>query len=232
MNFRKFFFLILGGCFHLVISAAQAQTIMPFGDSVTVNGSSPESSYRYWLYHYLKDAGYDNIDFVGSHSGVGDGEPEHADFDQDYEGGDGWTTSDALYVTQHGVAGEAPDIVLLDFGANDIIDLVEPDTITTNLVQIMESFRAANPDVFILLAQPTHWFTTDLTEKKALSKLNGAVSKAAKAEKRAGGNVVLVNLSGSFSPRSDTKDGTHPNVKGEQKIAKRYFSAIKKVLRR
>jgi lysophospholipase L1-like esterase len=37
-------------------------------------------------------------------------------------------------------------------------------------------------------------------------------------------------LRAGFNPRSDTKDGTHPNVRGEQKIANRYFQALRKVL--
>jgi acyl-CoA thioesterase I len=231
MKYRKY--AVLSGILSLILFTlfGHAETIMPFGDSVTANGSSPESSYRYWLYQYLQASGYSNVDFIGNQSGVGDGAPEHSDFDQDYEGGDGWRTDDALFATEHGVADEVPDIVLLDFGANDIIDLVAPDTITTNLEQIIESFRTANPNVVILLAQPTPWFTTDRNEKRAMSRLKGAISKAAKAEKRAGAKVILVNLAGSFSARSDTKDGTHPNVRGEQKIAKKYFSAIKKVWR-
>jgi len=211
--------------------AVRAQTIMPFGDSVTANGSAPESSYRYWLWQYLVDAGY-NVDFIGTRSGVADGAPANSDFDQDYEGGDGWTSYDALWAAQHGVAQEYPDIVLLDFGANDVIDGADPATVTANLQSIIEEFRAVNPNVVILMAKPTPWLTTDKSEKKAMSQLKGAISNAAKAEKKAGANVTLVNLAGSFNARKDTKDGTHPNVNGEQKIAKKYFSAIKKVLKK
>ncbi|MBC8094534.1 MAG: hypothetical protein H7Y43_01860 [Akkermansiaceae bacterium] len=226
------FTLLLATCFSLLCAGVQAQVrIMPFGDSVTANGSSPESSYRYWLYQFLQNAGF-NIDFIGSQNGVADGAPANSNFDQNYEGGDGWTTSDALWAAGHGAAAQNPDIVLLDFGANDIINGVDPNTIKVNLEQTIETFRASNPDVIILLAQPTPWVTTNRTEKRALSQLKGAIKAAAKTEKRAGAHVVLVNLASSFNASRDTKDGTHPNVRGEQKIAKHYYSALRKILRR
>jgi lysophospholipase L1-like esterase len=56
------------------------------------------------------------------------------------------------------------------------------------------------------------------------------VAKAAADERRAGVHVVLVNLHGGFNARKDTKDGTHPNVRGEQKIANKYFQALRRVL--
>lgn len=232
MKNRNFATLLAVACLALFGATAEAQVrIMPYGDSVTANGSAPESSYRYWLYQYLQTAGY-NIDFIGTHHGVADGTPANSDFDQDYEGGDGWSSSDALYATEHGVANENPDIVLLDFGANDVIDQVDLSIVMSNLAQIVEDFRAVNPNVVIVMALPTPWVTTDRSQRRAMSQLKGAIKSVAKTEKRAGAHVVLANLSSSFNPKRDTKDGTHPNVLGEQKIAKRYFSVLKKVLGR
>jgi acyl-CoA thioesterase-1 len=231
--------LVVGLCISAapLMGFAQANhvTIMPFGDSVTAFGSDPESSYRYWLWQKLQQAGFNNIDFIGHSSGVADGSPAQTDFDQDYEGGgNDWTSLTALNDADN--AGSMnPDIVLLDFGSNDFGEGWETDHANAtrlNIDQVIETLRAHNPNVIVLLAKPTGWVTSDRSEKKFQSSLSGAISKAAQDEKRAGAHIVLVGLHGGFNPRTDTKDGTHPNVRGEQKIATKYFNALKKILKK
>jgi lysophospholipase L1-like esterase len=225
--------LIAGACVCLASFTAGAVNIMPMGDSVTARGGSPESSYRYWLYTYLINAGYQNINFVGNQNGVSDGPPENSNFDQHYEGGatpgpDAWTSQDGVDAISN-ANSHSPDIVLLDLGSNDFNSGDDMTavlaTIKVNLEQIIEGLRAANSGVIILLAEPTPWVTSAKDEKKFQSALKGLVSQVAKEE-----GVIKVNLFGGFSAKNDTKDGTHPNVRGEQKIAKKYFSALKKVL--
>jgi lysophospholipase L1-like esterase len=101
-----------------------------------------------------------------------------------------------------------------------------------NLDQTIETLRAHNPNVIILLAKPTGWVTTDKAEKKFQSALCGAVAKAAQDEKRAGARIYLVGLHGGYNAQKDTKDGTHPNVRGEQLIANKYFNVLKKILKK
>ena len=62
--------------------------------------------------------------------------------------------------------------------------------------------------------------------------LAALVGRVAKTEKKAGVNVIAVNQFGGFNARTDTKDGTHPNVRGEQKIARKYFSALRPILKK
>src|SRR5262249_37754438 len=145
-------------CTCLASLASRAQVrIMPFGDSITANGSTPESSYRYWLYQDLATAGFvpgSDFIFVGHQSGVADGTPQNSDFDQSYEGGDGWTSADAVN-DANSAASLNPDIVLLDFGSNDIIEGDDLAQTESNLRQVIETFAAGNPGVVILLAVPT-----------------------------------------------------------------------------
>jgi lysophospholipase L1-like esterase len=234
----KFVGLFTGLCVCVSPLLGRAQVkhvyIMPFGDSVTAFGSSPESSYRYWLWHDLQDAGFNNIEFIGHSSGVGDGAPENPDFDQSYEGGgNNWTSLTAAGDARN--AGKlAPDIVLLDFGSNDFGQPWETDDLAatrTNLDQTIEAIRATRPDAIILIAKPTRWATSDRSAKKFMSQLCGAVNKVAADEKSQGANVIVVNLTAGFNPRTDTKDGVHPNVRGEQKIAKKYFAVLKELLK-
>jgi lysophospholipase L1-like esterase len=240
---KQFLILTLAGaCFGLSGFQASALNIMPFGDSVTARGSTPESSYRYWLWQKLQDAGLNDqygINFVGNQEGVSDGSPANDWPDESYEGGgdlnDAWGTQDGI--DHIGDANSrSPDIVMLDLGSNDYNPGMDLNSniaqIQANLETIINGLAAQNPGIVILLAKPTGYITEDKNEKKFQSKLASGMSKVAKDEKKAGVNVITVNLFGGYNPHKDTVDGTHPNVQGEQKIANKYFSAIKKVLKK
>jgi acyl-CoA thioesterase I len=224
---RKFAWLGVGAFLCLAGFSAPAQTrVLPFGDSVT-SSFAPYSSYRYWLWQRLVDAGY-RVDFVGTRSGVDSGWPERTDYDQDHEGHAGWTTYDALYATLDVAYATRPDIVLVDFGANDIDDGYTPDTIRDNLREIITRFRTVNPNVVIVLAQPTPYEGAD---NKQLARLRSAISRAARLENQRFSPVRVVNLGSGFSVRKDTFDGTHPNESGEIKIAKKYYGVIRRYMR-
>jgi len=218
--------------------AAGAQTILPYGDSVTTFGANPESSYRYWLYQDLTDAGFSFL-FVGTRNGVENGAPANSWPQEAYSGHEGWTSSDAANPANlNPVVGKAPDIVILDFGSNDILAGIDLRTTTaTNLETIIQAFAAAKPSVTILIAAPTG-FVVDPTlssrqrsqQKSQQSKLAGVIGKVVKAENKAGIRVIKVNQMGGFNPRKDTIDGAHPNVQGEQKIANKYFQVLRRIL--
>lgn len=233
---KKIKFIALLAGFFMVVGTGRAQVrIMPFGDSVTSDGSSPESSYRYWLWTYMQQAGFNAV-FTGSQYGVSDGTPANSNFDQRHEGHPGWTTQDGLDNIGW-IAAESPDIVLLDLGSNDVEQGMDLKTTTANLEQIIEAFRNVNPNVIIIISDPAPWVVntgnrqSDHQEKSQMSKLKGAVNRAFKAEKRAGANIIKVNQWSGFNARRDTKDGMHPNVQGEQKIARKYFRALQRIFR-
>jgi hypothetical protein len=222
--------LVAGVCFCFASYSVQAQVrILPYGDSVTTFGSDPESSYRYWLYQDLVGAGF-NFIFVGTRSGVEDGSPANDWPQEAYSGHEGWSSYDASVNASSIASATDPDIVLLDFGSNDFDSGADNATTLAQtevyLEQTIENLRTVKPNVIILLAEPTPWPTSDPHEKQFMSKLKGTISKVAKAE-----GVIKVNLFGGFSVKNDVKDiSGHPNVRGEQKIAKKYFSALRKVL--
>jgi acyl-CoA thioesterase-1 len=230
-----------GACVCLSCLSANAQLrILPFGDSVTTFGSVPESSYRYWLYTDLTDAGFiyqQDFDFVGTEFGTQDGAPQNDWPAQQFSGDEGESSGGAAGEAAGVASATNPDVVLLDFGSNDYdASQSVKDTLAqtrANLDAIIQAFAAQNPNVVILLAKPTPWvvtFDSPPGTKQFISGLGGAVAKAAADERRAGVNVVLVNLRGGFNARKDTKDGSHPNVRGEQKIANKYFQALRRRL--
>src|SRR5580765_1323778 len=127
---------LASACLCFTQKTVQAQVrILPFGDSVTAS-VSPHNSYRFWLWHKLTDNGF-NVDFVGTQNGVADGAPANPDFDMDHEGHPGWTTMDGLIHVDSIAAATQPDIVLLDLGANDVIQGVPIPTIIAQLKEII-----------------------------------------------------------------------------------------------
>jgi lysophospholipase L1-like esterase len=193
----------------------------------------------------LTNAGF-NVQFVGQNSGVSDGAPANSWPDEAYEGGplggipdgDGWTTSDGILDAPN-AAALAPQILLLDLGANDIIGGSSPGQIQTNLQTLVETFAADDPGVIILLAVPTGFppdpsspIQVQRQQKANQSRMSGVAGKVASTERKAGINIVRVNLFGGYNLRTDTKDGTHPNIQGEQLIARKYFSALRPIIRK
>jgi len=243
---KKFNRLFAGFCVcgALTLTArAQVNTvkIMPMGDSVTARGSSPESSYRYWLWKDLQDAGFDNFVFLGNQNGVSDGAPANPWPQEHYEGGgsgnDAWTSANGVNAAPS-AARSTPDFLILDLGSNDIIFGIDPSTTQANLQSIIETFAQANPNIIILLAKPTPFAVDPVAtskekrlERRQQSQLAGIASKVGKAERKAGINVIVVNQFGGYNVKTDTKDGTHPNVRGEQKIAKKYFTVLRKYMK-
>ena len=244
--------LVATACTSLASVVVDAQIrIMPMGDSVTSRGDSPESSYRFWLYSDLTNAGFqfDNgggtLTFVGNESGVSDGAPANSWPDEEYEGGnssfDGWTTQNGVDDIPNAVS-QNPDIVLLDLGANDYNDGAAP--LKTNLLEvqmnletIIQGFAAQNANIVILLAVPTPWVIpagSGPGPRQFMNSLGSAVNKAAHDQRKLGVDVVVVNLHGGFNPRvgADTTDGSHPDIKGEQQIARKFFNALRPILKR
>jgi lysophospholipase L1-like esterase len=230
-----------GACVCLGGLSANAQVrILPYGDSVTTFGSNPESSYRYWLWKDLTDFGFvldQDFIFVGTESGVQDGAPANDWPAEEFSGDEGESSGGAAGEAADVAAATNPDIVLLDFGSNDYdASQSVKDTLAqtrANLDAIIQAFAAQNPNVTILLAKPTPWVVTPDSPpgtKQFMSGLSGAVAKAAADSRKAGVNVVLVNQRGGFNARKNTKDGEHPNVVGEQKIANKYFQALRRRL--
>ena len=240
----------------LTVRTGGTINIMPMGDSVTARGGGLESSYRYWLYTYLTNAGFSNTKFVGSQTGnhgTSDGPPANSFAQMSYEGGanttdappvgDGWTTHDGLNDAPNAASvlnngNPAATILLLDLGANDYAPGSGPMTpalsqMQTNLEAIIQTFHQTNSKTVILLAVPTPWVIDppDPITRQFMSGLGSAIKAAASAQKKAGVSIVVVNLGGGFSPR-DTKDGRHPNVKGEQMIAKKFLNALRPILKK
>ena len=116
-------------------AAEKTVKIMPLGDSITY-GMADEGGYRKYLWQFLKEKGYGNIDFVGpegSNSATFNYKGQQVTYDDNHAGYSGYTITNLpgswmgqlngiLETMQSGdyVAKLSPDIILLQIGTNDI----------------------------------------------------------------------------------------------------------------
>ena len=94
---------------------------------------------------------------------------------------------------------------------------------------MIATFRAQNPRVVILLAQV---ITSGKLPKYAyLPDLNRAIAELAARLDTPSQRVILVNQAEGFDPMEDAiADHVHPNARGADKMATKWFDALVKVL--
>ena len=109
--------------------------IMPLGDSITY-GMADEGGYRKYLSYFLKQKGYNNVDFVGpegSDSASFNYNGQNVTYDDNHAGYSGYTITNLpggwfgqlngiLETMQSGdyISKYSPDIILLQIGTNDV----------------------------------------------------------------------------------------------------------------
>jgi len=212
--------------------------ILPIGDSVTHGGRTdrPEYTYRYPLYFMLRKAGY-NVDFIGSRrSGTNEDavwpDRDGVPFDPDHEAYYGGTTGYVRDRLQERIASYpvAPDIALILLGGNDIESNDPAQFIIAPLIEIIATLRTKNPSVTVLVGHlPEHDLksraTRPLIERmaKELSTPNSPVATVHHYE----GWWERPSL-----PWTHTFDWAHPNLRGQQKMADMWFSAMVRYLER
>ena len=213
-----FIFLIIGQ-----ILPAQTIKIMPLGDSITA-AQNRHASYRYWLWHQLKNAEYD-IDFVGSMSRAA---PCCQDYDWDHEGHWGWRTDEILRNINRWAATYRPGIVLIHLGTNDIHQGQSITSTRAELEQIIDRFRDIRSDVVILIAQI---IPGNIRYHDRIRELNEVISTLGRNKNTSHSPVLVVNQFTGFNHRLDTYDGVHPNEIGEKKMAHKWYKALQEIFK-
>jgi acyl-CoA thioesterase-1 len=212
--------IVVAGSLAAASDAKAVVRIMPLGDSITASMDG-QASYRYWLWKKLSTAGA-SVDFVGSQQGVSFGSPRFADFDQNHEGHTGWTTSQVIPNVTRWTRASRPDLVLLDLGANDVVQGRPSKNIIMQLKIIVMLLRSVNPNVKVLLAKltPMAGYETQVAE------LNSQIGPLATQLSRPGSQVMVVDLASGFNLAADVGDGVHPTEAGEKLIANRFYRLI------
>jgi len=153
--------------------------IMCIGDSITQGSagsgaSSTEYSYRYPLWKLLVDNNA-NFEFVGSRNYGFNSTPVYADykgkaFNNKHEGYWGWTiqaVTEALVVQ---LAEIIPDVAIIYLGTNGGESVTQKAAYMKTQI---ETLRAANPKIKILLGEPCQ---TYMTEMQTSYKAGGQIS--------------------------------------------------------
>ena len=226
--------LLLALASVMIVSITEARPIhiLPLGDSITQGGRAdrPEYTYRYPLYGMLTVAGYE-FDFIGSLTkGLQPGAHWPVPFDLHHEGHYGWKTGavrDKLpeWIPQWQAA---PDIVLIHLGTNDQGAKDHTMAVVQPLTEIITRLRREDPHVVVLVAH------LNFNDGAAL-KIRPLVERLAKTMSTAQSPVVTVPMYAGWvedpsKPGTDTFDWAHPNLQGQQKMAKQWFAVLQPFL--
>jgi lysophospholipase L1-like esterase len=211
----------------LILAIAQASCqaapyrIMPVGDSITEGGKT-FSTYRVPLLEKLRAAGY-HVEYVGSRTSPSPlGPLQH----------EGYSGKNAEFLA--GVVGKSfhdhpADVVLLHAGHNHFASQKPVPGIVAALESMIATFRKENPHVIVLLAQVIP--SAKLPKYAYIPELNQQIAKLAASLDTPAQRVVLVNQAQGFDPIEDTiSDHVHPNARGAEKMASKWFDALVKVL--
>ncbi len=188
--------------------------IMPVGDSITEGGSS-FSNYRPVLAEKLRAAGI-AFEFVGTRGTA----------DLRHEGYGGKNVEFlATTVPAHFTASPA-DIVLLHAGHNHFVEEQPIPGMLAATERLITAFRAANPQVIILLAQVIP--AGKLPKYSYIPELNIALTRLAAKLHTPAQPVIIVDQATGFDWHTDTiADLVHPNATGAAKMAQRWFESLK-----
>ena len=227
--------LVLALCLGLASSrdgCAAPALIVNIGDSIT-QGDKLHNTWRRPLWQSLTNAGF-SVDFVGStnrnYAGPGNPGvyPPSPDFDLDHEGH--WEfTADMLAASLPGWLTNypPPDLALLHAGTRDCI-LGEAMTNTVlDLKAIIDTLRARNSRIVILLAKI---IPTTLQQNANVTNLNAQLDGLAASKTTPASPVIIVDQYTGFSATDDTYDGIRPDLSGETRMAQKWFTTLRVVL--
>lgn len=194
--------------------------ILPLGDSIT-RGKNTHWSYRRDLEAALAGAGC-SFDFVGSQSGptTGPGAPLN---DRDNEGHSGLRTDEIRARLSNWLPGNEHDWALIHAGTNDVLQGTSISAARTNISQIIDKLRGANPNVGILLAQIIPNLPAN---EAAVVALNDEIDSLAAQKHTTASPVIVVNHYSGYNTFNHNYDQIHPNDAGEAIMAVRWFDAL------
>jgi len=199
-------------------SSAEPGRILCVGDSITQGGKT-FVTYRLPLDQKLRAAGLSYV-FVGSQQSEGPQGPLW------HEGYGGKNAEYLAGIMPQKLKQARPDVVLLHCGHNHSAEEKPVPGILAAERTIIEAARRQNPKVVVLLAQV---ITSGKLPKYAyIPELNQAQVLLARELSRPESPVMIVDQATGFDPQKDTiLDKVHPNSQGAEKMANKWFLALK-----
>lgn len=206
-------------------AAAHPVRVMPLGDSIT---GSP-GCWRALLWNQLQDAGYTNIDFVGTLPPQGCAVP----YDGDNEGHGGILATNIANQNQlpAWLAATSPDVVLMHLGTNDVWSNIAPAQILAAFTKMVGQMRDSNPAIQVLVAQILPMNPSNCAEcAQRVVAFDAQIPAWAASVSTAQSPVTVVDQWTGFDDATDTVDGVHPNDAGIAKMAARWYPPLAALL--
>jgi lysophospholipase L1-like esterase len=211
--------------------------IMPFGDSITGSTCYPQL-----LSKELISKGHTNFDFIGmnlNNQGCGAGAPSlmtegHGGYDVTY------LLTNSPPQSGHGTlaelqrwAAEKPDVVLMQYGTNDVWNHDSLSSILSAYSFVVDQFRSQNPKVIFFVAQITPMHPSGCSDCETnVEGLNSMIPSWAAGKTSTASPIYVVNVwaalpQAGYLPSSQyTADGVHPNPAGSQLMADVWTAAL------
>ena len=232
--------LVLGLACLSFASKKEPLRILAVGDSITQGGKRdrPEYTYRLPLQQLLRREGI-AYDFIGSRQAglhedatwpeVAEGVP----FDPDHEGYYGQKTAKVCAQVEAAFASyeTIPDVVLIHLGTNDQKAEDHRAAVAEPLRAFITFLRQQNPEVIILLGH------LNFHDSEGANRIRPLVEALAAEMDREGSPVRTVHhyhgwLENPQEVYTDTFDWAHPNLKGQEKMARHWWAVLEPLLRR
>jgi lysophospholipase L1-like esterase len=211
--------------------------IMPLGDSITGSTCYPQL-----LSKELISNGHAKFTFVGmnlNNQSCGAGAPSlmtegHGGYDVTY------LVTNSPPQSGHGTlselqrwAAEKPDVVLMQYGTNDVWSGDSLSSILSAYSFVVDQFRSQNPGVIFFVAQitPMHPSGCSACESN-VEGLNSMIPSWAAGKTSTASPIYVVDVwaalpQASYLPSSQyTSDGVHPNPAGSQLVADTWYAAL------
>lgn len=201
--------------------------ILPLGDSITV-GLGYDGGYRVELFRLAHSEGHD-ITFTGTQSPNGPMNVDGASFPRQHAGISGQTIDQiAGRIPMPDLNGN-PNIILVHAGTNDMYGNA-PATAHERLGKMMDKLLKEAPDallVFTTLVPLT--FMNNAYADETMT-FNSHVEGLVKERADKGAHIIFVDQFTGFM-NSELGDMIHPNKAGYDRMATKFYGAIKGYLR-
>ena len=197
--------------------------IICIGDSITQGGKiNGDYTNRVPLYARLKQKGL-KVDFIGTQTmGVKDSFQWPNGFDRQHEGFYGASTNEVKNELKVDLPKlQAPDIAIIDLGTNDRGKDVGKSIIRP-LSNIIAQLRARNVNVKIFIVQIPGFFE-NLSMHYLIWQMSDDLNQSIST-------ITNIPLYFGWDTKVDTFDGVHPNIHGQNKMAKAIFLKLKPFL--
>ncbi|KAF6813686.1 cellulose-binding family ii [Colletotrichum plurivorum] len=199
---------------------------MPLGDSITGN----PGCWRALLWKKLQENSIKNTDFVGTWKGQGCG----FEYDGENEGHGGLLVTEIARenMLEGWLRETKPDIIMMHLGTNDVWSDKKPHDIIGAYDKLVDTMRESKGTMKILVAEIIPLNPSNCPEcGQRVDNLNKAIREWAPKRSNEKSSIVAVDCHKDFDVKAMTRDGVHPNDKGNEMLAEAWYDPLVKVIR-